>query len=328
MPVYNAENYVKDAIESILNQTFTDFELLIINDGSTDNSKTIIESFSDSRIRLLNNEENTGLAKVRNRGIDEAKGEYVAWLDADDISHPLRLKKQVRFLDEHPEIGFCGTWVKTLGPKISHKWRYPTNPDFIRCRMLFDNPLATSSIMIRRKLLVGDTQHFDLNYPPAEDYDLWERLSYLCRVTNIPKFLTKYRLHENQTSAKNALKQMESVWNIHKRQLEQMNVIYGDEEKQIHEKIGAWKFDASTDFVVLANSWLLKLKNVNDQTYFYPEPQFTRVLAERWFFVCRAASVLGLTTWSIYWESPLRKHNEYYKHLYIFAKCLIRLPGL
>jgi glycosyltransferase involved in cell wall biosynthesis len=325
MPVYNAENYVKDAIESILNQTFTDFELLIINDGSTDNSKTIIESFSDSRIRLLNNEENTGLAKVRNRGIDEAKGEYIAWLDADDISNPLRLEKQVKLLDERQEIGICGTWVKTFGTKVIHKWRYPTNPDFIKCRMIFDDPLATSSVMLRRKLLVGKNQYFDLSYPPAEDYDLWERISYSCKITNIPEFLTNYRLHDNQTSTKNKLKQRISVWNIHKRQLEKIKVIYTDEEKQIHQKIGAWEFDESTDFAMLANACLLKLKNANNKTNFYSEPQFTRVLAERWFFVCRTASVLGFTTWSIYWNSPLRKHSEYYKHIYLFAKCLFRL---
>ncbi|MEL4306297.1 glycosyltransferase family 2 protein [Methanococcoides sp. LMO-2] len=155
MPVYNAEKYLKDAIESILNQSFKNFELLIINDGSNDKSKAIIESHNDSRIRLLNNEENSGLAKVRNKGIYEAKGEYIAWLDADDISHPLRLEKQVKLLDSHPDVGICGTWVKTIGTKVTHKWRYPTNPNFIRGRMLFDDPLATSSVMLRKKLFIG-----------------------------------------------------------------------------------------------------------------------------------------------------------------------------
>ena len=328
MPVYNAEKYLKDAIESILNQTFTNFEFLIINDGSNDKSKTIIESYNDSRIRLLNNKENSGLAKVRNKGISEAKAEYIAWLDADDTSHPLRLEKQVKLLDNYPEIGICGTWVKTIGTKNSHKWRYPTNPDFIRCRMLFDDPLATSSVMLRKKLLVGHNQNFDLNYPPAEDYDLWERLSYCCKITNIPKILTFYRLHGNQTSKVKALQQKLSVWNIHERQLKQLNVLFSDNEKQIHRKLGAWEFDESKDFVALANAWLLKLQNANSKKHIYPEPEFTYVLAERWFFVCNAATGLGLITGSMYWNSSLRKHSKFYKYIYIFTKCLIKWSSL
>ena len=328
MPVYNAQKYLKDAIESILNQTFTNFEFLIINDGSNDKSKTIIESYNDSRIRLLNNKENCGLAKVRNKGISEAKAEYIAWLDADDTSHPLRLEKQVKLLDNHPEIGICGTWVKTIGTKPSHIWRYPTNPEFIRCRMLFDDPLATSSIMLRKKLLVKNNLNFDLDFPPAEDYDLWERLSYFCKITNIPKILTHYRLHENQTSKINALQQKTSVWKIQERQIEQLNVLYSDNEKQIHQKLGAWKFDESKDFVALANAWLLKLQNINYENNIYPEQEFTYVLAERWFFTCNAATGLGLITWSMYWKSPLRKHSEFYKHIYLFAKCLIKWSSL
>lgn len=328
MPVYNAEKYLKDAIESILNQTFINFEFLIINEGLTDNSKRIIESYNDSRIRLLNNKEKSGLPKVRNKGLSEAKAEYIAWLDADDISHPLRLEKQVKLLDDYPEIGICGTWVKTIGTKISHKWRYPTNPDFIRSRMLFDNPLATSSVMLRKKLLAEHSQNFDLDFPLAEDYDLWERLSCFCKITNIPQNLTFYRLHESQTSKINALKLKLCVWKVQERQIKQLNVLFSDKEKQIHRKLGAWEFDESKDFAALAHAWLLKLQNANSENHIYPEPEFTYVLAERWFFICNAATGLGLITWSMYWNSSLRKHSEFYKHIYLFAKCLIKWPSL
>lgn len=322
MPVYNAEKYLKDAIDSIVNQKFTNFEFLIINDGSTDKSKKIIESYNDSRIRFLDNEENSGLARVRNKGITEAKAEYIAWLDADDISHPLRLEKQVKLLEENTKIGICGTWVKTIGGKTSHKWRYPTKPDFIRCRMLFDDPLATSSIMLRREILTKMNLFFDLDYPPAEDYDLWERLSNHHHITNIPKFLTYYRLHENQTSYMNALQQKSSVWNIQERQMKLLNIPYTENEKQIHQKLGTWEFDKSIDFLKAANKWLLKLQNANSEKRIYPEPEFTNVLAERWFFACRGAAGSGRFTWSAYWNSPFRIHSEHYKHVYLFLKCL------
>ncbi|MEL4306296.1 hypothetical protein [Methanococcoides sp. LMO-2] len=162
-----------------------------------------------------------------------------------------------------------------------------------------------------------------MNYPPAEDYDLWERLSGCYKITNIPKFLTYYRIHDNQTSKINVLNQKSSVWNIQERQLKKMHVLPSNEEKQMHQKIGGWKFEASNDFILFANEWLLKLQKANSKTHFYPEPQFTRVLAERWFFICRAAAGLGLNTWSIYWNSPLRKHSIFYKHVYILAKSLI-----
>lgn len=321
MPVHNAEKYLKDAIDSILNQTYTNFELILISDGSS-KIKTIIESYNDPRIRLLDNKENTGLAKVRNLGIREAKTEYIAWLDADDISHPHRLEKQVKLLDNHPEIGICGTWVKTIGTEISHKWRYPTNPEFIRGRMLFDNPLATSSVMLRKRILSEQNQYFDINY--AEDYDLWERLSCCCKITNIPKILTFYRLHENQTSKTNICQLRSSVWNIRERQIKKLNILYSDSEKQVHQKIGDWRFDGSKDFVSLAHAWLLKLQKANSEIHVYTEPAFTHVLAERWFFVCRAATGLGFITWLMYWNSPLRKYNEYYKHIYIFTKCFLK----
>jgi glycosyltransferase involved in cell wall biosynthesis len=294
---------------------------------------------------LIDNKENSGLAKVRNKGISEAKAEYIAWLDADDISHPFRLGEQVKLLDAHPEIGVCGTWVEDIGitrpeslskigifgtrvenavTKIKQRLRYPSNSQFIRCRMLFDDPLATSSVMLRRELLIEQKPVFDLNYPPAEDYELWQRLSNRCEITNIPKVLTYYRIHENQTSTKNVLKQKESIWNIQKRQLEQLNVNYSDDEKQIHRKIGAWDIDVLKDFVTLAHAWLLKLQNANSKVHFYPEPEFTYVLAEKWFFVCRGAAGLGLRTWLMYWNSPLRKYCEFHQHIYVFAKCLIK----
>ena len=114
MPVYNGERYLREAIDSILNQTFKDFEFLIINDGSTDLSVEIIESYADKRISLAHNGQNLGLITTLNRGFDLACGEYIARMDCDDISLPDRLEKQVVFMDNHPEIGICGSWVSAI----------------------------------------------------------------------------------------------------------------------------------------------------------------------------------------------------------------------
>ena len=114
MPVYNCEKYLRESIESILNQTFKDFEFLIINDGSSDKSAEIVESYNDNRINFVQNEKNIGLAASLNRGLDIAKGEYIARMDADDISLPERLEKQVRFMETNPQIGICGQLDKNL----------------------------------------------------------------------------------------------------------------------------------------------------------------------------------------------------------------------
>lgn len=200
MPVYNGEKYIEQAIDSVLSQSFRDFELIVVDDGSTDRSAEIVGSYRDTRVRYVTNPCNLGLAAARNRGIEVSNGEYLAWLDCDDISLPNRLLKQVALLDEYPNIGLCGTWVRTLGLESEQVWQYPTNPSFVRSRMLFDDPLATSAAMVRRDCLSAEDLRFDARFPLAEDYDLWERVSRTNGVCNIAEVLTVYRIHPNQIS--------------------------------------------------------------------------------------------------------------------------------
>lgn len=119
MPVYNAQEYIREAIDSILNQTFSDFEFIIINDGSTDNSVEIIKNYNDPRIVLVDNTENKGLVSVLNQGLQLAQGEYIARMDADDISLPNRFMEQVNYLDKHPQVGILGAWFHIFGDKIN-----------------------------------------------------------------------------------------------------------------------------------------------------------------------------------------------------------------
>jgi glycosyltransferase involved in cell wall biosynthesis len=173
MPVFNGEKYIHQAIESILVQTYRDFELVVVDDGSTDRTAEIINTYTDTRIRYIQNSTNLGLAAARNRAIEISNGQYLAWLDSDDISSPTRLEKQVGLLNQNKEIVLTGTWVKTIEPNQERIWRYPTNKDYLRARFLFDNPFATSSVMLKRTQKITSGLKFDSRYPPAEDYDLW-----------------------------------------------------------------------------------------------------------------------------------------------------------
>src|SRR3990167_9325600 len=146
MPVYNGKKYLKEAIESVLNQTFRDFEFLIIDDGSTDKSAEIIKSFNDARIRLERNVTNLGLIKTLNNGLTLSRGKYIARMDCDDISLPKRLSVQVNFMEKHPEIGICGSWVKVMGLKQEFVNRYPQKHEETRAYLLLNYRMHPESV--------------------------------------------------------------------------------------------------------------------------------------------------------------------------------------
>lgn len=310
MPVYNGASYLGPAIESILGQTYHDFEFILINDGSIDNSVEIIQSYSDPRIRLLHNKKNAGLAAVRNRGIDEAQGEFIAWLDCDDISLPTRLEKQVLFFEANPQIDLCGTWVRTIGSARVHEWRYPTDPEILRCTMLFYDPFCISSTMVRRQCLTEFQLRCDLKYPVGEDYVLWELLSRHSSICNLAEVLTLYRVHESQLSTVKAEQLKRVAWNVQLRLIEMLVPDPNEQERAIHLNLGVnRRFEGSRPSVEQARHWLEKLGHANRQSHVFPEPAFTQVLVANWLKVCQAAVRNGLYAWTTFRDSPLSKHG-------------------
>lgn len=195
MSVYNAEKHLRKAIESILNQTFKDFEFIIINDGSTDTSLEIIKSYHDPRIRLIE-QENQGLAKSLNTGIKTSQGEYIARMDADDVSLPERFQLQAEFLDNHLDHGLLGTTFFVLDEESNILTVKPVllNDIDLRRELLYQTPFAHGSVMIRKNILkkIGPfiyRQEFD----NSEDYDLWSRLAQVTKIANLPHILYMWR---------------------------------------------------------------------------------------------------------------------------------------
>lgn len=306
MPVYNAGRYLRDSVECVLRQSVRDFEFVIVDDGSTDNGIGIVQSFRDRRIRVVRHEHNRGLAAARNTCLEAARGVYVAWLDADDLCHPSRLHEQLEVLTRRPEVGLCGTWVKTLGGDRVHKWRYPIDSDTLKARMIFDDPFATSSVMIRRSVLARHNAMFDDSFPLAEDYDLWERLSRVTLLANIPKYLTYYRLHPKQTS--NALldRQAAAVWRIQERQIRRLALQATDEQRETHLRLGVrWDFTGDETWVERARAWLEKLSGANEERAIFPRRAFDTVVADRWYRVCRGYTGAGMKAWRIFKSTPL-----------------------
>lgn len=202
MPVYNGELYLQQAVDSILNQTFTDFEFIIVNDGSIDNSFEILQSYHDTRIKLINNQKNVGIIESLNKGLEIAKGRYIARMDADDVSLPERLQFQVSYLKTNREIALLGTWAQLIDKngKVLGSICPPTDPLMLKWRMLFGNNIIHSSVMFVADKIREIGGYNKLLH--AEDYDLWSRIMIRYNISQLPQTLIQLRNHSEQISAK------------------------------------------------------------------------------------------------------------------------------
>lgn len=213
MSVYNGEQFLDSAVESILNQTFTDFEFIIVNDGSTDGSLAILKEYAqrDRRIHLISRE-NRGLTASLNEGIAYAHGEWIARMDADDISFPDRFEKQLAWLQQ-TGADICGGWVKLTGTWIHRVWRYYGSSDAIRLKLLFGSAFAHPTVMLRSSLVKANPYNENAHY--VEDYELWTRLARLgVKMTNYPGVVLRYRIHPGQVTAIRQKQQRENMVQI------------------------------------------------------------------------------------------------------------------
>lgn len=204
MSVYNGEKFLKESVLSILNQTYADFEFIIINDGSTDLSLEILRGFEekDKRIRLISRE-NKGLTPSLNEGIKLAQGEYIARMDSDDISMPERFEKQITFLEKNKDIALCGTWAINIdenGNEIG-EYKTPITNKEIKKNILFHNPFIHPSVMIRKEI-VNNIGLYNEKIKYAQDYEYWLRMIKKNKVANLDDFLIKYRIAKKSMTRK------------------------------------------------------------------------------------------------------------------------------
>lgn len=214
MPVYKTqEEHLRAAIESILNQSFTDFEFLILDDCPTDTRETIVKSYNDPRIKYLINETNLGISKARNKLIDLAQGEYLAVFDHDDISLKDRLKKEVEFLDSHPDCGVVSAIGKYVGSNKLVK--YPELNHDIKLGLMKYCAILHSASMLRKSVLTENNIRYEEEFSPAEDYALWCRLIQYTNFYNIQEVLFEYRSFPGNTSHLQAQKMFDATLMIY-----------------------------------------------------------------------------------------------------------------
>lgn len=200
MPVYNTAPYLREAMDSMLSQTFADFELIVLNDCSPDNAEEILDTYDDPRIVRYRGERNVGLANVLNVGIEMARGKYIARMDSDDLSLPNRLKVQVDYLETHPDIDLVSVGMQLFGAK-EEVWTRVSDPEKVKVNALFQSPVLHASSVWRKESFERHGLRFRQDMVPAEDYDLWTRaLVRGFKLVNLPDVLYRYRLHPNQAT--------------------------------------------------------------------------------------------------------------------------------
>jgi len=295
MPAYNAEKYIGEAIKSVLNQTFTNFELIVINDGSTDKTEEIILSYKDKRIRYIKNEKNIGVIATRNISVELATGKYCALLDADDVALPRRLEKQLQFLETHQDYVLCGSWALTIdgNGKKTGRIRFIDNRNLLKISFLFSNALINPSIMIRSEILKSFMYHPEILI--SEDFDFFLRIVNAgYKIANVPEYLIKYRWHDTNISVENEAFQTEKKFELLKPYIESfIGRKITKEEFDLHQLSfrlyhqGKKKEISSID---LHNEkhWLEFLSRRNKEVNKYHQDDFDAFLWSRWLVCCIA----------------------------------------
>ena len=196
LPVYNGERFLRDAMDSILHQTFADFEFIIIDDGSTDGTGSIIRSFKDPRIHVLRHEHNQGIVDSLNHGIQKATGKYICRMDADDVSLPTRLERQMEFLEKNSDVAVLGTNTIVINGESTEIRResYPQSHKEIMKRIFIGNPFAHGTTVMRLEVL-KESGTYDGRFLHNEDYDLWLRIASRHSLANLDEALVKRRVH-------------------------------------------------------------------------------------------------------------------------------------
>lgn len=307
LPVYNGEQYLQETIRSILAQSYRDFEFLIVDDGSTDKTAEIIAGFDDKRIRVLVNEKRLKLSGALNRGIEEARGDFIARMDADDLALTNRLQVQVDFLLKNKDVGICGSAIEVFGSTRTRKDIFPLSADGIKSYALFDCPFCHPSVMLRKELFNRHQLRYDGSYYPTEDYELWSRAIESFQTVNLKEVLLKYRVHEKSMTGADWDAMDRQATRVIRPRLERLGLRPSSEQLQFHRNIGRGRSICLSDIAQLqqAEDWLLVLLAQNRKQQCYLQDELEDCIRNAWFRLCMNSSSLGLEVVARYGKSKL-----------------------
>jgi hypothetical protein len=290
LSAYNSARYLQAAIDSILRQTFTDFELLLMDDGSTDDTPRILSACQDSRLTVVRSDTNLGIAAQANKGLALARGEYLARMDADDIAHPQRFEELVRFLDANPEVGICGGFASRFRENgETALWEFPTSHDDIQVGLLFRGSFCNPTTMMRLEVVRRAGLQYDSAFPPCEDYHLWYRLLKVTRGANIPKVLLDYRLSETQMTQAKASVKHANLRAIRRLMLEDLQLPAGPTELDFHESVVSDDWPSDPAFFTAAIQWMDRIYRQNAACSLYAPAALAAALSRHLRYRCQVA---------------------------------------
>jgi glycosyltransferase involved in cell wall biosynthesis len=302
MPVYNADKFVVEAIESILNQSYTYFELIIVNDASTDESAKKILQIDDRRIQILENERNSGIVFSRNRGLNVAKGKYIAIIDSDDIALPNRLERQVEYLESHPYCGICGSYYQIIDQNGSKKvsFKVPTTAKDNKTFLLFNVPFCQSTIMMPSK--IAKSFQYRVGFDIIEDYEIANRIAREYDICNLPIYTTLYRSHGSNITI-DKREQMRSVRKkLDAEVLNHLNISFSVNELELHSNFinGCYDFFKEESTMEALEIWLMRyyefVKGIPDYNLVF----LRKMIAVRWWNLCQQTN-----NWTYLWNTTL-----------------------
>ena len=285
IPVFNREKFIGQAIDSVLSQQYPDFELLIVDDGSEDRSVEIIRAYEDPRIRIVQNPRNMGIPITRNRGLEEARGAYIAILDSDDVMLPNRLSTQIDFLDKHSDYVGIGSWSKYMDDqgRITHNIRTrPVGDKRTKASLLFHCAIHNRTFTARTSVL----QEYGYNneFPRCQDYELLVRLSKNWKLGNLPKVLVHGRKHADQITGNTHEVGDDRKCAIAAGMLDELGIKYEETDLRNHIRIARSSRlnDIDTSFYQWAEQWLLALLKANKERGIYDQTAFSQVVFKMW----------------------------------------------
>ena len=316
MPVFNGEKYLDASINSILKQTYKDFEFLIIDDGSTDATDGIVHSFNDSRIKFLKNQNNLGIVATLNKGISLAQGEFIARMDADDISLPHRLEKQVNFMRKHMHIGICGCGIINFGNR-NYINIYPEKEKDIRALLLFNAAFPHPGVMAKTELL--KKYKYNGRFRFAQDYELWTRIIHATHCANLPEVLLHYRQYDQQTSQKKRSEQLKLADQVRFNYLKSIHPSF---ERKDAEKLGKI---ARREFMPFSEAKDLLEKILSLHNSFFDEKSLKEMFAKQYWWMLGSNGDKKLTCWREYRKFLKYDNNRNVvtKRWKFHLKCLI-----
>lgn len=325
MPVYNAELYIKECMDSILNQTLDNFELIIIDDCSIDNTNQIISSYQDRRIKFFRNEINLGLTLNLNKAINISCGKYIVRMDSDDICMPSRFEVQYRFMETHPDVGLCGTWLEVFGDRQAIL-KYKTFHEEIILRFLYECHLVHPTVIIRKKIMTENNIYYDPLFFAAQDYDIFSKLASVCKLANIPEILLKYRSHSESVTSKRSKVQFLNSSKIIFDQFLSIGIKLNNDEINSFVMFCNSKFNFDFNTICNIEELLIRIIRANEYSQ-YLNPEFLKLfLCDKWFHTCYNSTYFGLKIYEKYFTSYLYNYQKIVviTRVKFFIKCLFR----